>query len=45
MLNKVALGLSLMFLAACQTAEGFGRDVQTGGQVIEDAANEVEDEI
>ena len=45
MLNKIVLGLSLLFLAACETAEGFGRDVQTGGQAIEEASNEVQDEL
>ena len=31
------LGLSLA-LAACETAEGFGQDVENTGQAIQDAA-------
>lgn len=29
---------SLMLLAACNTIEGIGKDIKTGGEKIEDAA-------
>ena len=45
MLNKIAFAMSLLLLAACETAEGFGRDVQSGGQAIEDVSNDVQDEL
>jgi predicted small secreted protein len=34
--------LLLGVLAACETVQGFGRDVQTGGEVIQDSAAEAE---
>ncbi|MDU8944640.1 entericidin A/B family lipoprotein [Ovoidimarina sediminis] len=35
-----ALGLS-----ACATVEGIGKDVESGGEAIQDASNEVEREL
>jgi predicted small secreted protein len=32
--------LSLFVLAACETVEGFGRDVQSGGEAIEEASED-----
>ena len=29
----------LLFLSACETTEGFGRDVEDAGEAIEDAAD------
>lgn len=37
----IAVGISL--LAACNSMEGFGRDVQRGGEAIEDKAKDVKD--
>lgn len=37
--------LALLALAACETVQGVGRDVQTGGEIVEDAADEVQDEL
>ena len=34
--------LGLLALAACETVEGAGRDIQTAGQVIERIGDEVE---
>lgn len=45
MLTRIFLGLSLLVLAACETAEGFGRDVQAGGEAIEDASNDVQGDL
>ncbi len=38
MLRATLLITALLGLAACETAEGFGRDVQAAGQAIEDEA-------
>lgn len=35
----------LAALAACNTVEGFGRDVQTGGQAITGTAQDVQEQI
>jgi predicted small secreted protein len=40
-ISTVLLFLSL--LAACETVEGFGRDVQTGGAVLQEQAEEVQE--
>ena len=37
--------LTVLALGACETVEGFGRDVQSGGDAIEDYSNEVQDDI
>ncbi|MEL6467830.1 MAG: entericidin A/B family lipoprotein [Pseudomonadota bacterium] len=37
--------LSILALAACETAEGFGQDVQAGGEAISDVANDVQDDL
>ena len=40
-LLKSATGLAALFffLSACETTEGFGRDVENTGEAIEDAAD------
>jgi predicted small secreted protein len=35
--------LVLSLLAACETVQGFGRDVQTGGAVLQEQAEEVQE--
>ena len=35
----------LFGLAACETVEGFGEDIESGGQVIQEQSNAVQDEI
>ena len=37
-LKSVLLGMMVLFVAGCNTIEGAGRDVQRGGEAIEDAA-------
>jgi entericidin B len=37
--------LAAFVLAACNTVEGVGRDVQAGGQAVEDVASDTKDEI
>jgi entericidin B len=39
------LPAALLTLAACNTVEGAGQDIQAGGQAVENTAEEVEDEI
>jgi predicted small secreted protein len=45
MLNRLLIVAALVGLAACQTAEGFGEDVVSGGQAIQNASNEVQDDL
>jgi entericidin B len=40
----IAMGL-FAFLAACNTFQGLGQDVQQGGAAITDTAEDVEDEM
>ena len=37
-----SLGFAAFVLAACNTVEGAGRDIEGAGQTISDTANEVE---
>ena len=37
-LTRLLLAASLMTLAACNTMEGLGKDIQSGGEALEDAA-------
>lgn len=34
-----ALGMVSMFLAGCNTMEGMGKDIERGGESIQDAAD------
>lgn len=38
-LKSVLLGMMVMFMVGCNTMEGAGRDVQRGGEALEDAAD------
>jgi predicted small secreted protein len=38
-----AVLLLLSLLAACETVEGFGRDVETGGEVIQEQVEDVQE--
>lgn len=40
MTRTIALLVALFGLTACETVEGFGQDVQAGGQAIEETAEE-----
>jgi len=40
-----ALGALATLLAACNTVDGVGRDVEAGGEVIQDTAQDVEEDI
>jgi predicted small secreted protein len=42
MIRVSTLFLLLAVLAGCETVEGFGRDVESGGEAIQDSAAEVE---
>jgi entericidin B len=35
----------LPFVTACNTVEGVGKDVEAGGEVVQDVAKEVKEEI
>ncbi|MEO0745197.1 MAG: entericidin A/B family lipoprotein [Pseudomonadota bacterium] len=43
-LNIFAL-LSVLALAACETADGFGQDVEAGGEAISDVSNDVQQSL
>ena len=52
MFKRIATSLLLMayvgstfFLVGCNTVEGAGKDIQRGGQVIKDEANDVKDKM
>ena len=36
----VFLGLSVLFLTACNTMEGVGRDIKAGGKNLEESAKD-----
>jgi predicted small secreted protein len=40
-----ALGALATLLAACNTVDGVGKDVEAGGEVIQDTARDVEEDI
>ncbi|MBI1254678.1 MAG: entericidin A/B family lipoprotein [Hyphomonas sp.] len=45
-LAAVLLAVALIpALAACNTVKGVGKDVQAGGEIVEEVAKEVEEEI
>lgn len=35
--------LLLSLLAACETVEGFGRDVETGGEILQEQVEDVQE--
>ncbi len=43
MLTRLSILAVLLTLSACATVDGVGQDVQTAGQAVSDAANDVED--
>lgn len=44
-LTKLFAILMLLGLAACETAEGFGRDVETAGAAIQGSAQQVQEDL
>ena len=40
MFRITAAAAMLLALVACETVEGAGQDIETGGEAIQDAANE-----
>ena len=40
-----ALGALATLLAACNTVDGVGKDVEAGGEVIQDASQDVKEEM
>lgn len=39
-LKSVLLGMMVLFMAGCNTMEGAGRDIQRGGEALEDSASD-----
>ena len=44
-LKFAGLGLLTLMAAACNTVAGAGEDIQAGGNAIEDAADEVKEDM
>ncbi|MAU68031.1 entericidin A/B family lipoprotein [Hyphomonas sp.] len=44
-LKIAGLGLFTLMAAACNTVAGAGEDIQAGGDVVEDTADEVKEEM
>lgn len=44
MIRMTAAFLAIAVLAACETVEGLGQDVEAGGEAIQRTAAEVQDE-
>ncbi|MGF1444889.1 MAG: entericidin A/B family lipoprotein [Pikeienuella sp.] len=44
-MRTVSLFTLLALLAGCNTVEGVGRDIQSGGKAIEDAAEDVKEAL
>jgi entericidin B len=42
-LKLIAASLSLAFLAACNTMEGAGKDIQKGGEALQNSAEKHKD--
>ena len=40
-----SFALATLALTACNTVEGAGKDVEAGGEVIQDTAKDVKDDI
>ncbi len=38
-LKSVLLGMMVLLMVGCNTMEGAGRDIQRGGEAVEDAAD------
>lgn len=45
LITFTSFGLAAMLLAACNTVEGAGKDVEAGGEAMQEAAKDVKDEI
>ena len=44
-MTAAALIAGSLALTACETVQGFGQDVQTGGEAVEDTSEEVQREM
>ncbi|TMV09744.1 entericidin A/B family lipoprotein [Ruegeria sediminis] len=42
MIRTFLIGLTLLTLAACETAKGAGRDIRKAGDAIEDVAGDIQ---
>jgi entericidin B len=45
-MTRIALiSLALLTLAACETVQGAGKDLQTAGQVVQQEANQAQEDM
>ncbi|WP_170337586.1 entericidin A/B family lipoprotein [Ruegeria arenilitoris] len=45
MIRTILIGLSLLALAACETAKGAGKDIEKAGDAIQGAATDVQESL
>jgi entericidin B len=45
MIKHVLIALSLLSLAACETAKGAGRDINKAGTALEQAADDIQKKL
>ncbi|RZW11811.1 MAG: entericidin A/B family lipoprotein [Rhodobacteraceae bacterium] len=45
MLLRMIIVSAAFALAACETVDGFGQDVSTGGRAIQNASQEVQEDL
>lgn len=45
MIRLTLTATALLMLAACETVEGFGQDVENTGTLIEEGSEEVQDDL
>lgn len=43
--RRAALIVALLALAACETVQGFGRDVESGGEALQQSAEEAQADL
>jgi entericidin B len=43
--QMIFAALAVVMLASCNTVRGVGQDVQAGGEAVEEAAEEVQDDL
>jgi entericidin B len=45
MIRIALISLALLTLAACETVEGAGKDLQSAGQVVQQEANQAQEDM
>ena len=45
MIRAILVGMALFSLAACETAKGAGKDIESAGDAIQQAASDVQESL